>query len=177
LINVKDKKWLLKKKYFTNHSSNFVQCLCRISAESFYKWFLFKSDIGFYYCQILITPIFGADYFFKLGLKFVGWYDIWCWKIWNKSNSINGQCIVLNALPQFQILKEIYWLMLKFIYSEKATKFCEIPPYVCLYVQLTKVKWRFRKILWPSQDIRTLAVRPYLSLGKSLKISMSMIMC
>ena len=49
--------------------------------------------------------------------------------------------------------KWIFWdfscLILKFVYSEKATKFC------LQYIQ-TKVKWRFRKILWPSQNIWTL---------------------
>ena len=44
----------------------------------------------------------------------------------------------------------------KFIYSEKATKFAKSPPYFCLYVLWTKLRWRFCKILWPAQDIRTL---------------------
>ena len=34
--------------------------------------------------------------------------------------------------------------------------FAKSPPYFCLYVLLTKVKMRVRKIFWPSQDIRTL---------------------
>ena len=42
---------------------------------------------------------------------------------------------------------------IKFIYSEKATKFCEI--FWLQYIQ-SKVMWRFRKILWPSQNILTL---------------------
>ena len=49
--------------------------------------------------------------------------------------------------------------ILKFIYSEKATKFCEIftlfltgTKYICM----TKVRWRFRKIFWPSKNIWTL---------------------
>ena len=45
--------------------------------------------------------------------------------------------------------KEYY--VLKFVYSEKATKFCEISSYFCLLYIQTKVMWRFRKILWPSQ--------------------------
>ena len=43
-------------------------------------------------------------------------------------------------------------IQLKFIYFEKATKFCEIstsPPIQCQ----SKVRWRFRKILWPFQKI------------------------
>ena len=44
-------------------------------------------------------------------------------------------------------------LYLKFIYSEKATQFCEI---LCPMLCQSKVRWRFRKILWPSQNIWTL---------------------
>ena len=44
---------------------------------------------------------------------------------------------------------------LKFIYSEKATKFCEIFPLLLTVLQ-SKVRGRFRKILWPSQIIWTL---------------------
>ena len=47
--------------------------------------------------------------------------------------------------------------ILKFIHSEKATKFCEIFPLLLTtqYIQ-SKVRGRFRKILWPSQNIWTL---------------------
>ena len=42
---------------------------------------------------------------------------------------------------------------LKFKYSEKATHFCEIFTLLLSYVvPVTKVRWRFRKILWPSQN-------------------------
>ena len=50
------------------------------------------------------------------------------------------------------------FLMLKFIYSEKTTKFYEISPYFWLALHRTKARWRFRKILWPSQNIWTLAL-------------------
>ena len=52
--------------------------------------------------------------------------------------------------------------ILKFIYSEKATKFCEIftilltSPTFDWHYNRTKVRWRFRKILWPSHNIWTL---------------------
>ena len=47
--------------------------------------------------------------------------------------------------------------ILKFIYSEKATKFCKISTLLLSYVvPVKKVRWRFRKILWPSQNIWTL---------------------
>ena len=45
---------------------------------------------------------------------------------------------------------------LKFIYFEKATKFCEISIYFWLPLHRTKVRWRSRKILWPSQNTWTI---------------------
>ena len=46
--------------------------------------------------------------------------------------------------------------VVKFIYSEKATKFVKSPPFFWLVIHRTKVRWRFRKILWPSENIWTL---------------------
>ena len=43
--------------------------------------------------------------------------------------------------------------IVKFIYSEKATKFCEISTNYLTAVHRTNNWWRFRKILWPSQNI------------------------
>ena len=45
---------------------------------------------------------------------------------------------------------------LKFIHSEKATKFVKFSPYFWLQYIQSKVRWRFRKIFWPSQNIWTL---------------------
>ena len=53
------------------------------------------------------------------------------------------------CLPQ----KRENWI--KFIYSEKVTNFCEIFTLLLSYIVL-KVRWRFCKILWPSQNIWTL---------------------
>ena len=80
-------------------------------------------------------------------------------------------CMIPDALLLIGISKKkpsllIPWLVIKmvllvvkFIYFEKATKFCEIFPFlltaVHTYIQ-SKVRGRFRKILWPSQNIRTL---------------------
>ena len=47
--------------------------------------------------------------------------------------------------------------LLKFIYSEKATKFCELTYFWLQYIR-SKVRGRFRKILWPSQNIWTFNV-------------------
>ena len=49
-------------------------------------------------------------------------------------------------------------ILLKFIYFEKATKFWEIFPLVLTTVHTVKVKGRFRKILWPSQNLWTLII-------------------
>ena len=43
-------------------------------------------------------------------------------------------------------------IRVKFIYSEKATKFCEISTVSKLIVNRTNLRWRFRKNLWPSQN-------------------------
>ena len=50
---------------------------------------------------------------------------------------------------------------LKFIYSEKATKFCEIFNLLLTTDIESKVRWKFRKILWPSKNTWTLTSNPY----------------
>ena len=55
----------------------------------------------------------------------------------------------------FKVVSNGYLLMFK--YSEKATKFCEIFILVSPMKCQSKVSWRFRKILWPSQNIWTLS--------------------
>ena len=42
-----------------------------------------------------------------------------------------------------------------FVYSEKATKFCKISSLLLSTVHTDKIRWRFRKLLWPSQNIWT----------------------
>ena len=50
-------------------------------------------------------------------------------------------------------------VLLKFIYSEKAMQnFVIASPYFCPMLCQSKVRWRFCKILWPSQNIWTLKV-------------------
>jgi hypothetical protein len=46
--------------------------------------------------------------------------------------------------------------IVKFIYSEKATNFFEISTLLLSYVVPVKSKWRFCKILWPSQNMWSL---------------------
>ena len=42
------------------------------------------------------------------------------------------------------------------MFSEKTTKFYEISTLLLSYVMQIKSKWRFHKILWPSQNVLTL---------------------
>ena len=67
----------------------------------------------------------------------------------NQSLSENGICHFLLSIGHNG------WaaIELKFIYSEKATKFCEIFPLLLTTVHTAKARERFRKILWPSQNV------------------------
>ena len=60
-------------------------------------------------------------------------------------------------------LDNFRFIRVKFIYSEKVTK---SSPYFWLALHRTKVRWRFRKILWPSQNIWTLSHSFVISIGK-----------
>ena len=61
-----------------------------------------------------------------------------------------------SIMARRRITKKVPLGLLKFIYSEKPIRFCEILPYFWLALHRTKVRWRFRKILWSSQNIWTL---------------------
>ena len=45
--------------------------------------------------------------------------------------------------------------------------FAKSPPYFWQVLHRTKVRWRFRKILWPSQNIWTLIKKNYVSCHKN----------
>ena len=64
----------------------------------------------------------------------------------------------------WSLIKKVYLQILwKYFFNVKVHIFWEghkiFAPYFCLYVLWTKVRWRFRKILWPSQNIRTLKMK------------------
>ena len=61
----------------------------------------------------------------------------------------------MARIPTF--CPKITW-PLKFIYSEKVTKFCEITTVDLSYVVRSNLHWRFCKILWPFQNIWTLII-------------------
>ena len=89
---------------------------------------------------------------FKTIQNYLLWHrQIWTWfTIW-----LNYRCrgvvpggasaCQFHGTPRAQILAD----QLKFIFSEKATQFW-------LVLHTTKVRWRFRNILWPSQNMWTL---------------------
>ena len=52
---------------------------------------------------------------------------------------------------------------LKLIYSEKATNFSKSSPYFWLQYIQSKVRWRFHKILWLSQNIWNLTMSSILT--------------
>ena len=90
-----------------------------------------------------------------------------CWI--NKRHNRNK--ITFNLRSQYtttQTLQSNIFL-LKFIYSEKATQFYNTSTLrlsLCVVDKSTYVMWRFRKILWPSRNIRTLPT--YFLYGKLL---------
>ena len=54
--------------------------------------------------------------------------------------------------PRFLICRSL-GRCVKFIYSEKVTKFTKSPPIICPMYCQSNNWWRFPKILWPSQNI------------------------
>ena len=58
-------------------------------------------------------------------------------------------------------VSHLFWYFLvKFIYSEKATKFCKIFTFLLICTTSDKsMRWRFCKNLWPSQNIWTLNIK------------------
>ena len=64
--------------------------------------------------------------------------------------------LVCTNVAKITILNN-YHLIVKFLYSEKATHFCEIFPLLLSCV--VPVRGRFHKILWPSQNIWTLSIK------------------
>ena len=64
--------------------------------------------------------------------------------------------LIFKKLPIMKIKRKMK-TRLKFIYSEKATKFCKFPPLIGPLLHRTILWWRFRKNVWPSQNIWTLS--------------------
>ena len=64
-----------------------------------------------------------------------------------------------NTKNSFVKWTKSFFRLIKFIYSEKVTKFCQISTWLLTGTTYrTKVRWRYRKILWLSQNIWTLIV-------------------
>ena len=65
--------------------------------------------------------------------------------------------VLVERTKFYQKLQSYMYLLglglLKFVYSEKATKFCEISTLLLSTVHTDKMRWWFCKILWPSQNM------------------------
>ena len=66
---------------------------------------------------------------------------------------LRSTILQLSVLPKVIIEKSRVGRFVKFIYSEKVTKFCEISTLLLSYVVLVKSKVDFSQILWPSKNI------------------------
>ena len=72
--------------------------------------------------------------------------EITCWKF---KKYLTGETLIRN-------LRNVSGLEIKFIYPEEATKSYKIFPLLWTVCTWSKVRGRFRKILWPSQNIWSL---------------------
>ena len=79
---------------------------------------------------------------------------------------------LLNKHYWFNILASSWDISVKFIYSEKATKICESLTLILSYIVPVKRRWRFRKILWPFQNIWTLTIKLKCSIGIKTKLKL-----
>ena len=87
--------------------------------------------------------------------------------LWYLQNLEFNKDLIIKASQMFHfrssILKHSISCYLLFLsckvhmFWESAQKFAKSPPYFWLALRRTKVRWRFCKIVWPSQDIWTLA--------------------
>ena len=84
-------------------------------------------------------------------------YLTWCWYPLEWQLHRKWEHYLLRMKRYFPFFPAI-----KFIYSEKVTNVCEISTLNLSYVVKVKstVQGRFRKILWPSQNIWTLIPQP-----------------
>ena len=74
---------------------------------------------------------------------------------WSPKTFFQG-AFFLKFWPLCMVSIQEGFLMLKFIYLRRPQNFEKSPPNFWLALHRTKVRWRFSKILWPSQNIWTL---------------------
>ena len=108
------------------------------------KWAIVSGYFELEWCIILSTKPNCSNFLLVLCYTSIGLcisvLNKRCSKLENHTNSVN-----------------IFWL--KFIYSEKATKFCAKSPLIICLMYCQSNNWcRFCKIVWPSQNIWTLCV-------------------
>ena len=91
-------------------------------------------------------PLFGSKKISLIGfLYFLVAFKSSKYLFWNNFISSNHLIIKFHAIS----FLKIFFDLLKFTYSEKATKFCEIFTLLLSYVCQSKVKWRFAKFCGP----------------------------
>ena len=121
---------------------------------------LFNSEMTFYRDQSLkvwyLFTHFQSTFFLFFPMK-ISTKAVLIWPILeNRAEILQMILLLFGKLKMPQFPSEIWPLVAKFISSEKTTKFCKIFTLSSLALHRTKVKWRFRKILRPSQNIWTL---------------------
>ena len=77
---------------------------------------------------------------------------------WSPKTFFQG-AFFLKFWPLCMVSIQEGFLMLKFIYLRRPQNFEKSPPNFWLALHRTKVRWRFPKLLWPSQNIWTLPFR------------------
>ena len=82
-----------------------------------------------------------------------------CHPLCVKGLTSKQQSFCIKILQNKDLLRQLTsTATIKFIYSEKATNFCEVSTAELSYIcsQRSNLRWRFCKILWPSRNIWTL---------------------
>ena len=75
-----------------------------------------------------------------------------------RRSSIYTPVHILLPFDFFHRFKGWFWNWVHIPILRRPQNFAKPSPYFCLYVLWTKVRWKLSKILWPSQNIRTLNV-------------------
>ena len=125
-----------------------------ITMSKKYKSFLLKKSMKYH--LIPSKHYRRASLFFSFTSKFVNQMVYWSLRT-NKRKLKVWTTFWVKALEQPQSIVEKYVqtepFLLKFIYSEKARNLGKSPLYFCPMQCQSKVRWRFHKILWPSQNL------------------------
>ena len=130
----------------------------------------------FYFCKVIKKinwKDFCKEFRKKLWKKIIHgtldtWSDFWTSSChWQNIHGMNIEIYISVILAVYDwkavwsclsLHSKTHFAELKFIYSEKATKFWEISTLLLSYVVPVKSKMETSQILWPSQNIWTLLI-------------------